>query len=50
MRWGEDIRKAGRLTVLPLINPRFEEPQDIINDIKIGMEKTDGKYIEICDP
>ena len=30
-------------------NPRFEEPQDIINDIKTGIAKTDGKYVEICD-
>ena len=28
---------------------RFEKPQDIIDDIKIGIAKTDGKYIEICD-
>ena len=26
-----------------------EEPQAIIDDIKIGMAKTDGKYVEICD-
>ena len=25
------------------------EPQDIIEDIKIGMAKTNGKYVEICD-
>ena len=30
-------------------NPRFEEPQDIIDDIKTGMAKTDGNYVEICD-
>ena len=41
--------KLADLTVITSDNPRFEEPQDIINDIKIGMEKTDGKYIEICD-
>ena len=26
-----------------------KEPQDIINDIKTGIAKTDGKYVEICD-
>ena len=30
-------------------NPRFEKPQDIIDDIKIGIGKTDGKYVEIAD-
>ncbi len=30
-------------------NPRFEEPQDIIDDIKVGMAKTDGAYVEIPD-
>ena len=27
----------------------FEEPQAIIDDIVVGMKKTDGKYITICD-
>ena len=27
----------------------MRNPQDIIDDIKIGMAKTDGKYVEICD-
>ena len=43
---------SGRLADLTIItsdNPRFEEPQDIINDIKTGIAKTDGKYVEICD-
>ena len=43
---------SGRLadfTVITSDNPRFEEPQDIIDDIIVGMKKTDGKYIDICD-
>ena len=43
---------AGRLsdfTIITSVNPRFEEPQAIIDDIIIGMEKTDGSYIAICD-
>lgn len=43
---------SGRLADLSIItsdNPRFEEPQAIIDDIKVGMEKTEGKYVEICD-
>ena len=37
------------LTIITSDNPRFEDPQEIINDIKIGMAKTDGKFVEIID-
>ncbi len=37
------------LTVITSDNPRFEEPQDIIDDIKTGMAKTDGAFVEIID-
>ncbi|HEY5585175.1 MAG TPA: UDP-N-acetylmuramoyl-L-alanyl-D-glutamate--2,6-diaminopimelate ligase [Ruminiclostridium sp.] len=30
-------------------NPRTEEPEKIINDIEVGMQKTNGKYIKITD-
>ncbi len=43
---------SGRLADLSIItsdNPRYEKPQDIIDDIKVGMAKTDGKYVEIVD-
>lgn len=46
---GEVSGRLADLTVITSDNPRTEEPQDIIEDIKIGMAKTDGKYIEICD-
>ncbi len=46
---GEVSGRLADLTIITSDNPRFEEPQDIINDIKTGMEKTDGKYVEICD-
>lgn len=46
---GEVSGKLADLTIITSDNPRFEEPQDIINDIKIGIAKTTGKYVEICD-
>ena len=46
---GEVSGNLADLTIVTSDNPRFEEPQEIIDDIKIGMEKTDGEYIEIID-
>lgn len=46
---GEVSGRLADLTVITSDNPRFEEPQDIIEDIKTGISRTDGKYIEICD-
>ena len=46
---GEVSGRLADLTIITSDNPRFEEPLDIIADIKIGMEKTDGNYVEICD-
>ena len=46
---GEVSGRLADLTIITSDNPRFEEPQDIINDIKTGIEKTDGAYVEIID-
>lgn len=46
---GEVSGKLADFTIITSDNPRFEEPQEIINDIVTGIKKTDGKYIEICD-
>ncbi len=46
---GEVSGKLADLTVITSDNPRFEEPQEIIDDIKTGISKTDGSYVEICD-
>lgn len=46
---GEVSGKLADLTIITSDNPRFEEPQDIINDIKVGIDKTSGSYVEICD-
>lgn len=43
---------SGRLadfTIITSDNPRFEEPQAIIEDIKTGISKTQGEFMEICD-
>lgn len=43
---------GGRLADLSIItedNSRFEDVKDIIADIRIGMDKTDGKFLEIPD-
>ena len=41
---GEVSGKMADLTIITSDNPRDEDPQAIIDDIKIGMAKTDGKY------
>ena len=46
---GEVSGKLADLTVITSDNPRFEEPGDIIEDIKTGIGKTTGAYVEICD-
>ncbi len=46
---GEVSGRLADLTVITSDNPRFEEPQAIIDDIKIGMSRTSGDYVEICD-
>ena len=46
---GEVSGKMADLTIITSDNPRFEEPMDIIADIRTGIQKTDGKYVEICD-
>ena len=46
---GEVSGNYADLTIITSDNPRFEKPQDIIDDIKTGIGKTNGSYIEICD-
>ncbi len=46
---GEVSGRLADLTIITSDNPRFEEPQGIIDDIKTGISKTNGKYVEICD-
>lgn len=46
---GEVSGNMADFTIITSDNPRDEEPQAIIDDIKIGIGKTTGKYIEIPD-
>lgn len=46
---GEVSGRLADLTIITSDNPRNEEPQAIIDDIKVGIGKTQGKYVEILD-
>lgn len=46
---GEAAGRIADFSVITSDNPRTEEPLQIIEDIKIGMHKTKGKYIVIPD-
>ncbi len=46
---GEVSGRLADLTVITSDNPRFEEPQAILDDIKVGMARTDGAFVEIID-
>jgi len=46
---GEVSGRLADLTIITSDNPRFEEPEAIIEDIKIGIGKTTGKHVDIVD-
>lgn len=46
---GEITGKYADLCILTCDNPRYEELHDINEDIKVGLKKSGGKYIEIDD-
>lgn len=46
---GEVSGRMADLTIITSDNPRNEDPQAIIDDIKTGISKTDGKYVEIIN-
>ena len=46
---GEVCGRMADLSVITADNSRYENVLDILNDIKTGLAKTDGKYIEIPD-
>lgn len=46
---GEVSSKLADLTVVTSDNPRFEKPEDIIEDIITGVKKANGAYVMITD-
>ena len=46
---GEVSGRLADFTIITSDNPREEDPQAIIDDIKVGIAKTDGEYAEIID-
>lgn len=46
---GEVSSKMSDLSIITSDNPRFEKPEDIIEDIIKGVKRADGKYIMIPD-
>ncbi len=46
---GEVSGNNADLTIITSDNPRFEEPLDIIEDIKTGISKTNGEYVSITE-
>ena len=49
LEMGEASGQLADYTIITSDNPRFEDPQAIIEDIKTGILKTNGAYIEIID-
>lgn len=46
---GEEVGKVADLAIITTDNPRFEDPDNIIKDIHIGIDPTGCKSIEILD-
>ena len=46
---GEAVGRLAELAIVTSDNPRTEDVMDIIEDIKVGLAKTEGEYIVIPD-
>lgn len=46
---GEISSRLADLTVVTSDNPRYEEPEDIINDILTGVKRAGGEYVSVVD-
>ena len=49
LQMGKVSGELADLTIITSDNPRYEEPQAIIEDILKGMTETTGRYVTICD-
>lgn len=46
---GEAVGKYADLAIVTSDNPRFEDPEKIIEDILLGIENVNGNYVKITD-
>ena len=46
---GEISGKIADFTIITSDNPRTENPQSIVDEIEVGIKKTNGKYVCIVD-
>ncbi|NLY86477.1 MAG: UDP-N-acetylmuramoyl-L-alanyl-D-glutamate--2,6-diaminopimelate ligase [Tissierellia bacterium] len=46
---GETVGKYADLSIVTSDNPRFEDPETIIDDILVGTRKVGGEYVKIID-
>ncbi len=46
---GETSGRLADLSIVTSDNPRYEEPDAIIDDILTGMRRTNGRYVRIPD-
>ena len=46
---GEISGNMADFTIITEDNSRYEDVNDIMNDIEVGLKKTNGKYIKIAD-
>lgn len=48
-RMGETAGRLADVTILTSDNPRWENPEAILDDIEAGIRRTDGVYMRIAD-
>ena len=46
---GETVASHADLSIVTSDNPRYEDPEAIIEDVLIGTKKVNGKYVKIVD-
>lgn len=46
---GETVARHADLCIVTSDNPRFEEPDDIIEDVLVGVKRAKGNYVAITD-